>query len=151
MGEAIWDPILLVGKFENRLIVAISMFTVVIATLGVNIAANVVSPANDFANLRPGAISFKTGGLITGLIGIIMLPWKLLEDPHGYIFKWLLGYSGGLGAIAGVLIADYYLVRKKQLKLADLYRPTRGLCGHECVRAHRDGRGLHCSRGLGSS
>jgi NCS1 family nucleobase:cation symporter-1 len=123
-GEAIWDPIILVGKFENRLIVAISMFTVVVATLGVNIAANVVSPANDFANLKPGVISFKTGGLITGCIGIIMLPWKLLEDPHGYIFKWLLGYSGGLGAIAGVLIADYYVVRKKQLKLADLYRPN---------------------------
>src|SRR5688572_15721868 len=92
-GEAIWDPIILVGKFENRAIVAISMFTVVIATLGVNIAANVVSPANDFANLKPGAISFKTGGLITGVIGILMLPWKLIDDPHGYIFKWLLGYS----------------------------------------------------------
>jgi len=121
-GEAIWDPIILVGKFENRLVVAVSMFTVVIATLGVNIAANVVSPANDFANLKPGAISFKTGGLITGVIGIVMLPWKLIDDPHGYIFKWLLGYSGGLGAIAGVLIADYYFVRKRNLKLADLYR-----------------------------
>jgi NCS1 family nucleobase:cation symporter-1 len=121
-GEAIWDPILLVGKFENRLLVAISMFTVVVATLGVNIAANVVSPANDFANLRPGAISFKTGGLITGIIGILMIPWKLLEDPQGYVFKWLLGYSGGLGSIAGVLIADYYFVRKKRLLLADLYR-----------------------------
>jgi NCS1 family nucleobase:cation symporter-1 len=121
-GEAIWDPILLVGKFENRLVVAISMFTVVIATLGVNIAANVVSPANDFANLRPGKISFKTGGLITGIIGILMIPWKLLDDPQGYVFKWLLGYSGGLGSIAGVLIADYYFVRKKKLKLADLYR-----------------------------
>ena len=121
-GEAIWDPIMLVGKFENRLIVAISMFTVVIATLGVNIAANVVSPANDFANLRPGTISFKTGGLITGIIGILMIPWKLLDDPQGYVFKWLLGYSGGLGSIAGVLIADYYFVRKKRLVLADLYR-----------------------------
>jgi NCS1 family nucleobase:cation symporter-1 len=121
-GKAIWDPVELVGRFENRLLVAISMFTVVIATLGVNIAANVVSPANDFANIKPGAISFKTGGLITGVLGILMLPWKLIADPNGYIFKWLLGYSGGLGAIAGVLVADYWLVRKKSLRLADLYR-----------------------------
>lgn len=121
-GQAIWDPVELVGRFENRLIVAISMFTVVVATLGVNIAANVVSPANDFANIKPGAISFKTGGLITGILGVMMLPWKLIADPNGYIFKWLLGYSGGLGSIAGVLVADYWFVRKKQLRLADLYR-----------------------------
>jgi NCS1 family nucleobase:cation symporter-1 len=98
------------------------MFTVVIATLSVNIAANVVSPANDFANAFPKLISFPTGGLITGIIGILMQPWKLLADPSGYIFGWLVGYSGGLGSIAGVLIADYWLVRKKQLNLADLYR-----------------------------
>ncbi|HVH47789.1 MAG TPA: cytosine permease, partial [Labilithrix sp.] len=121
-GKAVWDPVELVGRFENRLLVAIAMFTVVVATLGVNIAANVVSPANDFANIKPGAISFKTGGLITGVVGILMLPWKLIADPNGYIFKWLLGYSGGLGSIAGVLVADYWLVRKKNLRLADLYR-----------------------------
>ncbi|MBS2018347.1 MAG: NCS1 family nucleobase:cation symporter-1 [Deltaproteobacteria bacterium] len=121
-GKAIWDPVELVGKFESRLLVAISMFTVVVATLGVNIAANVVSPANDFANIKPGAISFKTGGLITGILGALMLPWKLIADPNGYIFKWLLGYSGGLGSIAGVLVADYFFVRKKRLRLADLYR-----------------------------
>ena len=121
-GQPIWDPVDLVGRFESRVLVAIAMFTVVVATLGVNIAANVVSPANDFANLKPGAISFKTGGLITGIVGVTMLPWKLIADPSGYIFKWLLGYSGGLGSIAGVLVADYWLVRKKQLVLADLYR-----------------------------
>lgn len=121
-GQAIWDPVELVGRFENRLLVAIAMFTVVVATLGVNIAANVVSPANDFANVKPGAISFKTGGLITGVLGILMIPWKLIADPNGYIFKWLLGYSGGLGSIAGVLVCDYWLVRRKQLRLADLYR-----------------------------
>lgn len=121
-GKAIWDPIELVGRFENRLVVAVAMFTVVVATLGVNIAANVVSPANDFANLKPGAISFKTGGLITGIVGAAMLPWKLIADPNGYIFKWLLGYSGGLGSLAGVLVADYWLVRKKELRIADLYR-----------------------------
>lgn len=121
-GTTIWDPVELVGKFESRLLVAVAMFTIVIATLGVNIAANVVSPANDFANIKPGAISFKTGGLITGIVGMLMLPWKLIADPNGYIFKWLLGYSGGLGSIAGVLVADYWLVRRTRLKLADLYR-----------------------------
>jgi len=122
-GEAIWDPILLVGRFKAPLVVAISMFTAVVATLAVNIAANVVSPANDFANAFPRLISFKTGGLITGLLGILMQPWRLLADPSGYIFTWLLGYSGGLGSIAGVLIADYWVARKTELRLADLYLP----------------------------
>jgi nucleobase:cation symporter-1, NCS1 family len=117
-----WDPVKLVGQFSQPLVVAISMFTVVVATLSVNIAANVVSPANDFANAFPKLISFRTGGLITGIIGILMQPWKLLADPSGYIFGWLVGYSGGLGSIAGVLIADYWLVRRSELKLADLYR-----------------------------
>jgi NCS1 family nucleobase:cation symporter-1 len=98
------------------------MFTVVVATLAVNIAANVVSPANDFANAFPKWISFRTGGLITGIVGILMQPWRLLADPSGYIFSWLLGYSGGLGSIAGVLIVDYWLIRKKRLELGDLYR-----------------------------
>jgi NCS1 family nucleobase:cation symporter-1 len=120
-GQAIWDPIQLVGRFRAPLVVAISMFTAVVATLAVNIAANVVSPANDFANAFPRAINFRTGGLITGLIGMAMQPWKLLADPSGYIFSWLLGYSGGLGSIAGVLIADYWVVRKTRLRLEDLY------------------------------
>lgn len=121
-GRPIWDPVELVGLFDSRLLVAISMFTVVIATLGVNIAANVVSPANDFANLAPGKISFKIGGLVTGILGVFMVPWKLIADPNGYIFKWLLGYSGGLGSIAGVLVADYWFLRRKELLLPDLYR-----------------------------
>ncbi len=121
-GEAIWDPIQLVGHFESRAVVAIAMFTVVIATLSVNIAANVVSPANDFANIAPKKISFRIGGLITGIVGILMMPWKLIADPSGYIFKWLLGYSGGLGSIAGVLICDYWILRKTKLELADLYK-----------------------------
>lgn len=121
-GVAIWDPMDLALRFENRWMVAIAMFTVVIATLAVNIAANVVSPANDFANAFPKWITFRRGGLITGLIGIAMCPWKLLADPSGYIFTWLVGYSGGLGSIAGVLIADYWLVKKRKLDLADLYR-----------------------------
>ena len=103
--------------------IAVCLF--VVATLAVNIAANVVSPANDFANAFPRWISFRTGGLITGIIGILMQPWRLLADPSGYIFSWLVGYSGGLASIAGVLIVDYWLVRQKRLELGDLYR-TRG-------------------------
>src|SRR5467141_3743463 len=121
-ADELWDPMKLVGQFNQVAVVAISMFTVVVATLAVNIAANVVSPANDFANAFPKLISFRTGGLITGIIGILMQPWRLLAYPSGYIFAWLVGYSGGLGSIAGVLIADYWLVRKKRLALGDLYR-----------------------------
>jgi nucleobase:cation symporter-1, NCS1 family len=120
--DELWDPMKLVGQFQSVTVVAISMFTVVVATLAVNIAANVVSPANDFANAFPKWIAFSTGGLITGIIGILMQPWRLLADPSGYIFAWLVGYSGGLGSIAGVLIADYWLVRNKRLVLGDLYR-----------------------------
>jgi len=122
-GQPIWDPVQLVGRFQAPVVVAISMFTAVVATLAVNIAANVVSPANDFANAFPKLISFKTGGLITGILGILMQPWRLLADPSGYIFTWLLGYSGGLGSIAGVLIADYWVVRGTRLRLEDLYLP----------------------------
>ena len=121
-GKTIWDPVQLVGQFTQPVIVAVSMFTVVVATLSVNIAANVVSPANDFANAFPRFITFRLGGLITGLLGIVMQPWRLLADPAGYVFKWLGGYSGGLGSIAGILIVDYWLVRRKQLILPDLYK-----------------------------
>jgi NCS1 family nucleobase:cation symporter-1 len=120
-GESIWDPVVLVGKFSSPIVVAVSMFTVIVATIAVNIAANVVSPANDFANAFPRLISFKTGGLITGLVGIAIQPWRLLADPSGYIYTWLLGYSGGLGSIAGVLVADYWIVRRRTLRLEDLY------------------------------
>jgi NCS1 family nucleobase:cation symporter-1 len=121
-ADDLWDPMKLVGQFRQVWVVAISMFTAVVATLAVNIAANVVSPANDFANAFPKWISFRLGGLITGILGLLMQPWRLLADPSGYIFRWLVGYSGGLGAIAGVLIADYWLLRRKRLVLADLYR-----------------------------
>jgi nucleobase:cation symporter-1, NCS1 family len=121
-ADELWDPMKLVGQFHQVVVIALSMFTVVVATLAVNIAANVVSPANDFANAFPKWISFRTGGLITGLIGILMRPWRLLADPSGYIFSWLVGYSGGLASIAGVLIVDYWILRKKQLELGDLYR-----------------------------
>jgi len=118
----LWDPMKLASHFGSALVIAISMFTVVIATLSVNIAANVVSPANDFANAFPRFISFRTGGLITGILAIALQPWRLLANASRYIDGWLLGYSGGLGSIAGVLIVDYWIVRKKQLVLGDLYR-----------------------------
>lgn len=123
-GRAIWDPVQLVGMFGSPVVVAVSMFTAVVATLAVNIAANVVSPANDFANAFPRWVSFKTGGLITGVLAIAIQPWRLLADPSGYIFTWLLGYSGGLGSIAGVLITDYWVVRRRELRLEELYLPN---------------------------
>ncbi|TAK62718.1 MAG: nitrate reductase [Bacteroidetes bacterium] len=119
--EPIWDPVVLLSKFDNPIIVFLAMISLLVATLTTNIAANVVSPANDFANLFPKKISFKTGGIITAIIGIVMMPWKLLSDFGTYIFGWLIGYSGFLGPIAGVLIADYFFVRKMQLNVKDLY------------------------------
>lgn len=121
-GTSIWDPVQLLTKFENPAVLVIAMLALCLATLATNIAANVVSPANDFAHLWPKRISFRIGGLITGLIGIAMQPWRLLENASVYIDKWLIGYSLLLGAIGGVLIADYYLVRRTKLDLADLYR-----------------------------
>ena len=120
-GHAISDPIALGGMFGNQIIVGVVMFTVVIATLAVNIAANVVSPANDFANAFPSKIDFKRGGVITGVIGIAMMPWELLANPARYINGWLVGCSGSLGAVAGVLIVDYWLIRKCTLDLRSLY------------------------------
>jgi NCS1 family nucleobase:cation symporter-1 len=120
-GRVIADPIELGGTFGNRVIVGIAMFTAVIATLAVNIAANVVSPANDFANAFPRRINFKLGGLITGVIGIAMQPWELLANPARYIGFWLVGYSGSLGSVAAVLIVDYWILRKRTLDLASLY------------------------------
>jgi NCS1 family nucleobase:cation symporter-1 len=120
-GEAIWDPVVLLAKFESPIVILLSLLALVIATLTTNIAANVVSPANDFANVLPKHISFRTGGLITAVLGIVMMPWKLLADYGTYIFGWLVGYSGFLGPIAGVLIADYFIVRRQTLEVKDLY------------------------------
>src|ERR1700675_4303062 len=98
------------------------MIALLMATLNVNVAANVVSPANDFSNLWPRRISFRTGGLITCFMGIAMQPWKLLANYGTYIFGWLVGYSGFLGPIAGVLICDYFILRKKIIHVEDLYQ-----------------------------
>lgn len=120
-GETIWDPVVLITRFKNPVVLVVALVSLCLATLATNIAANVVSPANDFANLWPKKISFRTGGFITGIIGIVIQPWKLVADPSGYIFTWLVGYSALLGAIGGILIADYFLVRKKVLDMKGLY------------------------------
>ena len=120
-GETIWDPVVLAGKFQNKLLVSFAMIAVAISTLATNIAANIVSPANDFANLAPRKINFRTGGYITGIIGILIFPWKLIADPNGYIFTWLIAYSSLLGPVGGIMIADYYFIRRQQLQLNELY------------------------------
>src|SRR6202166_1858119 len=121
-GQALWNPVAVLSRLGNPFAVVIAMLALLMATLNVNVAANVVSPANDFSNLSPRRISFRTGGLITCFVGIAMQPWKLMANYGSYIFGWLVGYSGFLGPIAGVLICDYFVVRKKFLLVEDLYQ-----------------------------
>jgi nucleobase:cation symporter-1, NCS1 family len=120
-GKAIWDPVKVLARLGNPIAVVVAMIGLLMATLNVNVAANVVSPANDFSNLSPRRISFRTGGLITCVMGIAMQPWKLMSSYGSYIFGWLVGYSGFLGPIAGVMICDYFVIRKKHLVAEDLY------------------------------
>jgi nucleobase:cation symporter-1, NCS1 family len=121
-GEAIWNPVDLVSRLARErgspLLGVAAMFAILVATLTTNVAANVVAPANSFANLSPRRISFRTGGLIAGVLGIVILPWKLLDMYQG----WLISYSGLLGAVGGVIVCDYVVIRRGQLKLAELYR-----------------------------
>ena len=121
-GAPISDPTALVTKFDSKLVVGVSMFGLALATLSTNIAANVVSPANDFANLAPARISYRTGGLITAGIGFVMLPWKLLSSIGAYLFSWLMGYGVLLGAIGAIMIVDYFVLRRRELVVDDLYR-----------------------------
>ncbi|MCJ7712221.1 MAG: NCS1 family nucleobase:cation symporter-1, partial [Chloroflexi bacterium] len=121
-GESVWDPVDLTSRLDNPFALVIMLVALALATLSTNVAANVVSPSYDFSNAWPSKISFRTGGIITGILGIIIQPWNLLADANSYIFTWLGTYGGATGAIAGVLIADYWLIRRKNLKLADLYR-----------------------------
>ena len=121
-GQALWNPVDVLSRLGNPLAVVIAMIALLMATLNVNVAANVVSPANDFSNLSPRRISFRTGGLITCVMGIVMQPWKLMSSYGSYIFGWLVGYSGFLGPIAGVLICDYFMIRQKDLSAQDLYQ-----------------------------
>jgi nucleobase:cation symporter-1, NCS1 family len=119
--KAIWSPIDLIGSFHQPVIALIGLLALLLATLNTNVAANVVSPSNDFSNLNPRLISFRTGGLITGVLGILCMPWKLAANPEKYINGWLVGYSGLLGPIAGIMIADYFLIRKSNLDIEGLY------------------------------
>ncbi|NBM21135.1 NCS1 family nucleobase:cation symporter-1 [Streptomyces sp. GC420] len=121
-GEAIWDPVALAAKADNVFGLLFAAITVIVATVSVNIAANVVSPAYDLANLAPKLINFRTGALITGVIGVLIFPWKLISTPEFYIFTWLGVVGGLLGTVAGILIADYWVIRRTSLELADLYK-----------------------------
>jgi nucleobase:cation symporter-1, NCS1 family len=121
-GEPIADPIALLARLGRGPAVLLSLAALTVATLSTNIAANVVSPANAIVNLAPDRLSFRLGALVTAGLGIAIFPWKLIESTSGYIFTWLIGYSALLGPIGGILIADYYLVRRRRLDLIDLYR-----------------------------
>ncbi len=121
-GQTIWDPVDVLTRFQNPVVLILAMFALCLATLATNIAANIVSPANDFAHLAPRRISFRLGGAITGIIGILIMPWKLVADPSGYIFTWLVGHSALLGPIGGIMIADYFVLRRRRLDLTGLYQ-----------------------------
>ena len=149
--KTLWDPVVVLAQITSskapagldapllasegtRIVVAVlSLFGVAVATISTNIAANVISPANDFANLAPRHISFKMGGVITGVLGILIMPWKLLASADTYIFDWLVGYSALLGPIAGIMIADYWILRRKELDVPDLYRTTGRYAGTNWV------------------
>jgi nucleobase:cation symporter-1, NCS1 family len=133
-GEPIWDPVRLLSKLESPVVVLLSLFALLIATLTTNVAANVVAPANGFANLWPSRINFARGAILTGIIGMAIMPWRLLENAERYM-GWLVAYSGLLGPIAGIFIADYWVVRGTRLSLPDLY-DSRGIYGRW------NGRGL---------
>jgi NCS1 family nucleobase:cation symporter-1 len=122
-GQTIWNPLDVLIRFRSPAVLIVAMLALCIATLATNIAANVVSPANDFSHLSPRRISFRAGGFITGVIGIVMMPWKLVADPTGYIFTWLVGYSALLGPVGGIMIADYFVLRRRVLDVPALYDP----------------------------
>ena len=132
-GEPVWDPVQLLSRIENPLVVLVALFALLIATLTTNVAANVVAPANGFANLWPARIDFARGGILTGIIGIAIMPWRLLENADRYM-GWLVAYSGFLGPIAGIFIADYWVVRRARLSLPDLYDGS-GIYGRWNARA----------------
>jgi NCS1 family nucleobase:cation symporter-1 len=122
-GQPIPNPVDLMARFDSLLVIAFATAVIFAAQLTTNMAANVVSPSNDFSNLNPKMISYVTGGLITAVIGVLMMPWKLMGSMGNYIFTWLIGYSGLMGAIAGILICDYWVLRKQHLDLAGLFDP----------------------------
>lgn len=120
-GEAIWDPVVLASRMGGGAVV-LALVALLVATLTTNLAANVVGPAYDFSNLAPRRVSFRMGGYITAGLGIAMFPWKLIESAGTYLFTWLVGYSALLGPIAGILIVDYYVIRRRELDVDALFR-----------------------------
>ena len=120
-GKPEWDPVVLVTKIGGTLVIIFAAIVVLAAQLHTNMAANVVSPSNDFSNLNPRKISYVMGGVITAIVGILMMPWKLYSGASAYIFTWLIGYSSLMGALGGILIADYWILKKQQLDLRDLF------------------------------
>jgi NCS1 family nucleobase:cation symporter-1 len=123
-GEAIWDPVVLIARIGSPIVIVFGALVVLAAQLTTNMAANVVSPANDFSSLAPRRISYVMGGLITAVIGILMMPWKLYADASAYIFTWLIGYSSLMGAVGGILIVDYWILRRRHLDLPALFEPN---------------------------
>ena len=141
-GTAIWDPVQLLSRFHSPVAVVISLVAILLATLNVNIGANVVSPANDFSNLWPRRISFRTGGVITCFMGIALMPWKLLSNYKTFILGWLGGYAAFLGPVAGIMICDYFVIRRRVLQVDDLYLARRSLrifAGIQLARGDRAG------------
>ena len=120
-GQEIWHPVEVVNRLGSKPVVVVSMLAILLATLSTNLAANVVSPANGFSNLAPRLISFRFGALMTCVIGVVIMPWKLMDNLGAYIFTWLIGYSALLGPIAGIMICDYFIVRRKRLDVEALY------------------------------
>jgi len=121
-GEAIPDPVALLGRMDAGISVLVSLLALVVATLSTNLAANVVSPANALVNLSPRLFDFRRGALATAALALVLFPWKLIESSEGYIFTWLIGYSALLGPIGAILLVDYYLIRRTRLEVADLFR-----------------------------
>jgi NCS1 family nucleobase:cation symporter-1 len=122
-GQAIWDPVEVASKFTSPVAVIIGLVMAALATISCNVAANVVSPSYDFSNALPRLLNFRTAGLLTGVIGVLIQPWHLVSNPKTYIFTWLGFYGGVLASVAGVLIAGYWVLGKTRIELADLYRP----------------------------
>jgi len=123
-GKPLWDPVDVLTRMESKVALVVAMLAICIATLATNIAANVVSPANDFSHLNPRLITFRIGGMITAFLGVLIMPWRLIETSHGYIFTWLVAYSALLGAVGGILVCDYWAIRHSRLSLPELYDPN---------------------------
>jgi len=119
-GKALWDPVDVASRMTGAGVL-IALIVLLVDTVSVNLAANLVGPAYDFAALKPSLISYKVGGYITACVAIVLMPWKILESTQGYIFTWLIGYSALLGPVAGILVVDYYLIRKTRLDVPQLY------------------------------